>query len=88
MIFYPTIELQQGRCATLNKGNFDDPMIWHVDPVQTVRDFAAAGVEWMHVTDFDGILGEAMNNEILEEIIRVVGIPCADQRRVSLPRAG
>lgn len=75
MIIYPTIELQGGRCVSLKRGRLNEPMIWHVDPVDTARSFAAAGAEWMHVTDFDGVIGGSENNELLEEIIRAAGIP-------------
>jgi len=75
MMIYPTIELQQGRCVTLDKGRLDAPMIWHVDPVETARGFSAAGAQWMHLTDFDAVEGRDENAALTEEIIRAVGIP-------------
>lgn len=75
MMIYPTMELQDGRCVTLDKGRLDAPMIWHVDPVETARGFAAAGAEWMHLTDFDAVDGSDRNADLVEEIIRTVGIP-------------
>jgi len=74
MIIIPTIELQNGRCVSLNMGRLDEPVIWHVDPVETARGFAAAGAEWMQVTDFDAIAGDGDNAELIEEIIRSAGI--------------
>jgi len=75
MIIYPTIELQQGRCVSLKRGRLNEPAIWHVDPIEMPRSFKEAGAEWMHVTDFDGVVGGSANNELLEEIIRTAGIP-------------
>lgn len=75
MLIYPTIELQNGRCVTLDKGRLDAAMIWHVDPVETARGFAQAGAEWMHLTDFDAVEGRDDNAELIEEIIRAAGIP-------------
>lgn len=75
MIVYPMIELQHGRCVSLNRGRIEDPMIWHVDPVETARDYAAAGAEWMHLTDFDAIDGSDENGHLVESIIRGAGIP-------------
>lgn len=75
MMIYPTIELQQGRCVTLDKGRLDTPMIWHVDPIDTARGFAAAGAEWMHLTDFDAVDGRDVNATLTQEIIRAAGIP-------------
>ena len=30
MMIYPTMELQNGLCVTLDKGRLDEPMLWHV----------------------------------------------------------
>lgn len=75
MIIYPTMELQHGRCVTLNKGRLDEAMIWHVDPVETARGFAADGAAWMHLTDFDALEGSDENADLVQEIIRAAGIP-------------
>lgn len=75
MIVYPTIELQHGRCVSLNRGRIDEPMIWHVDPVDTARGFAEAGAEWMHLTDFNAVEGRDDNSDLVEQIIRSAGIP-------------
>lgn len=75
MLIYPTIELQNNRCVTLDKGRLEAPTIWHVDPVETARGFAASGAEWMHVTDFDALEGGSSQNDLLDEIIRAAGIP-------------
>jgi len=75
MIIYPTIELHNGKCVSLTRGRLEEPVIWHVDPVETARGFAAAGAQWMHVTDINALAGEGDNNDLSEEIIRSVGIP-------------
>ena len=75
MIIYPTLELYNGKCVSLTRGRLEEPVIWHVDPVDTARGFAAAGAEWMHVTDINALAGDGNNNDLLEEIIRSAGIP-------------
>ncbi|NVO55635.1 1-(5-phosphoribosyl)-5-[(5-phosphoribosylamino)methylideneamino] imidazole-4-carboxamide isomerase [Rhodobacteraceae bacterium B1Z28] len=75
MRIYPTMELQNGRCVTLDKGRLDEAMIWHVNPTETARSWAAAGAEWMHLTDFDAIEGRDTNTELVEEIIRTAEMP-------------
>lgn len=75
MILYPTIELQNGRCVSLFRGRLEEPQIWHVDPVKKAVEFAAAGSEWVHVTDFDAISGSDRNRDIVDEIIRKAGAP-------------
>jgi phosphoribosylformimino-5-aminoimidazole carboxamide ribotide isomerase len=75
MMIYPTLELLNGKCVSLTRGRLEEPVIWHVDPVETARGFAAAGAEWMHVTDINVLAGEGNNDALIEEIIRTVGIP-------------
>ena len=75
MIIYPTIELQGGRCVSLSRGRMEEPVIWHVDPVEKACEFAEAGASWMQVTDFDAIAGTGENSELIGRIIREAGIP-------------
>lgn len=73
MILYPTIELQKGRCVSLFRGRMEEPQIWHVDPVEKAISYAAAGAQWLHVTDFDAVDGSGDNGAIIDEIIRRAG---------------
>ena len=75
MIIYPTLELRNGKCVSLTRGRLDEPVIWHVDPVETAKSFAAAGASWMHLTDIDALAGDGDNSSLIEEIIRSAGIP-------------
>jgi len=75
MILYPTIELLDGRCVSLMRGRLSEPQIWHVDPVDRAMAFAAAGAEWIHVTDFDGIRGDDRNRDLIDRIIQRAGTP-------------
>ena len=75
MIVYPVIEIQNGRCVTLRRGRTEEPMTWHVDPVEKAREFASDGASWMHVTDLDAVAGDHKNEPLLTEILRHSGIP-------------
>jgi phosphoribosylformimino-5-aminoimidazole carboxamide ribotide isomerase len=75
MMIFPTMELQNGHCVTLDKGDLESPMLWHVDPVETARGFAAAGAEWMHLTDLNAVAGDYGQEELVSETIRSAGIP-------------
>jgi phosphoribosylformimino-5-aminoimidazole carboxamide ribotide isomerase len=75
MIIYPTLELLDGKCVSLTRGRLDEPVLWHVDPVETARGFADAGAQWMHLTDINGLRGDGDNNDLVEEIIRAARIP-------------
>lgn len=74
MMIYPTIELQNGRCVSLNRGRLEEPQIWHVDPVAKAKSFAEDGAEWLHLTDFDWVVGDNGSQEIVKEVIRQAGI--------------
>lgn len=69
MDLYPLIELLDGRCVSLFRGRLEEPQIWHVDPVQKANEFAKAGAEWIHITDFDALQGDDRNQETIREII-------------------
>ncbi|WP_299659902.1 1-(5-phosphoribosyl)-5-[(5-phosphoribosylamino)methylideneamino] imidazole-4-carboxamide isomerase [uncultured Ruegeria sp.] len=75
MRIYPTMELQNGRCVTLDKGRLDEAMVWHVNPIETARSWSVAGAEWMQLTDFDAIEGRDTNSDLVEEIIRTAEMP-------------
>ena len=75
MIIYPTLEILNGKCVSLTRGRLEEPLIWHVDPVETAKGFAAAGAEWMHVTDMNALGGNGDNNDLIGEIIRAARIP-------------
>jgi phosphoribosylformimino-5-aminoimidazole carboxamide ribotide isomerase len=75
MILYPTIELKDGRCVSLPKGRIEEPLIWHVDPVEKAKEFAQVGAEWIHVTDFDAVGGVSRNRDLVKRIIHEAGLP-------------
>ena len=72
MIIYPVMGLRNGKCVTLHQGRLDEPSIYHVDPLQTAKSWAAAGAEWIQITDLDAVAGTGDNTELIEKIIRMV----------------
>jgi phosphoribosylformimino-5-aminoimidazole carboxamide ribotide isomerase len=50
----PAIDLIDGRCVRLRKGNFDEKEVVGEDPVEVARSFAASGFTRLHVVDLDG----------------------------------
>lgn len=75
MQIIPNMELLGGVPVSLIRGDIDQPSRYHVDPIETARAWAAAGAEWMNLTDFDLREGRDTNAELVEQIIREVGIP-------------
>lgn len=76
MIIYPTIELQDGKCAIFRRGRTEDPKVFDIEPRDAALRFANAGAEWLHVTDLDGVMeGGRHNADIITDIINNVDIP-------------
>lgn len=50
----PAVDLQDGVCVRLDQGNFSQAIAYSNNPLHQVKDFAAAGAEWVHVVDLDG----------------------------------
>src|SRR3954468_8176300 len=54
MIIIPSIDLREGRVVRLQQGDYNRQLNYAVDPIETARQFAAAGATWMHIVDLDG----------------------------------
>ena len=69
MNFYPAIDLKEGSCVRLKRGDFDTAVIYNDDPIAQARLFQKEGCEWLHVVDLDGaVLGSRKNLETIQEI--------------------
>lgn len=73
MIIYPDIELRQGRCVNLQRGEMDAPLIYDVDPVEAACAFKDQGAEWLHVVDLDAVFNDGDNAAIIQRIIEESG---------------
>lgn len=54
MIIYPAIDLMNGECVRLSKGDFNTSKVYSSSPVDTAKSFEDAGAKWLHVIDLDG----------------------------------
>ena len=69
MIFFPAIDIYQGKCVRLEKGDFEKKTIFNEDPVNQAKFFEDMGRNWIHVVDLDGAKnGSSSNFNIVEEI--------------------
>ena len=76
MIIFPAIDLKDGQCVRLLKGDMRQATIFNDDPAAQARAFEAQGFRWLHVVDLDGAFaGKAANAQAVEAIVRAVGIP-------------
>jgi phosphoribosylformimino-5-aminoimidazole carboxamide ribotide isomerase len=71
----PSIDLRGGRVVRLKQGDYGRQVNYDVDPLDTARSFAEAGVAWMHVVDLDGAKeGRPVQTELVSRIIRATGL--------------
>ncbi|WP_374313621.1 1-(5-phosphoribosyl)-5-[(5-phosphoribosylamino)methylideneamino]imidazole-4-carboxamide isomerase [Dongia sp.] len=76
MILFPAIDLKNGQCVRLIKGDMAQATVFNTDPADQARQFAAAGAQWLHLVDLDGAFaGEAVNAAAVEGILAAIDIP-------------
>jgi len=77
LILYPAIDLKEGACVRLRRGDMAAATVFNRDPAAQARRFAAAGAQWLHVVDLDGAFaGKSVNRSAVEAILAAVAIPC------------
>ena len=62
MLIFPAIDIQDGECVRLTKGDFATAERVAEDPLQTALSFQEAGAEWIHMVDLDGAKTAQMQN--------------------------
>ncbi len=70
MIFFPAIDLKDGECVRLLRGEMDTATVFSDDPAGQAAKFAAAGCRWLHVVDLNGAFtGKPVNAGAVKSII-------------------
>jgi len=73
MIIFPAIDIKDGKCVRLLKGDFNKITSYDKSPVDQADAFFKSGFKDIHIVDLDGaLLGESKNSEIIKEIIKKV----------------
>ncbi len=76
MILYPAIDLKDGQCVRLLRGEMAEATVFSDDPGGQARRFAEAGFEWIHVVDLNGAFaGRPVNGVAVKAIRDAVKIP-------------
>ena len=76
MILYPAIDLKDGQCVRLLRGDMQAATVFGSDPAAQARAFAAAGCGWLHLVDLNGAFaGKPVNEAAVEAILAAVTIP-------------
>ena len=75
MIFFPAIDLKDGKCVRLIKGNMNESTIFDINPMKRAQLFLEQGCSWIHIVDLNGAFeGRTINKKPIENIIANVDI--------------
>jgi phosphoribosylformimino-5-aminoimidazole carboxamide ribotide isomerase len=76
MILFPAIDLKDGQCVRLERGDMETATVFNADPAAQARAFAEAGFAWLHLVDLNGAFaGRPVNRDAVHAILGAVEIP-------------
>ncbi|MGL6128803.1 1-(5-phosphoribosyl)-5-[(5-phosphoribosylamino)methylideneamino]imidazole-4-carboxamide isomerase [Chryseobacterium artocarpi] len=69
MKIIPAIDIIEGKCVRLSKGDYSTKKIYNEDPVEVAKEFEDYGVQFLHLVDLDGAKSKhIVNQKVLENI--------------------
>ena len=69
MRIIPAIDIIDGKCVRLTKGDYSTKIIYNESPLEVAKEFEANGIQYLHVVDLDGAKSNnIVNHKILESI--------------------
>lgn len=69
MRIIPAIDIIEGKCVRLSKGDYDTKKIYNENPLEVAKEFEAHGMEYLHLVDLDGAKSKhIVNHKVLEKI--------------------
>jgi len=75
MTIIPAIDIINGKCVRLTKGDYAQQKIYNENPVEVAKQFADAGLKRVHVVDLDGAkTGKIINLAVLEGIAKATNL--------------
>lgn len=76
MIIYPAVDIREGKCVRLTKGEFNKETVYSDNPVEMALKWQKSGAQYLHVVDLDGArTGISQNIDVISEIAAKVGMP-------------
>ena len=76
LTLYPAIDLKDGQCVRLRRGEMDQATVYSADPAAQARAWQDAGFAWLHVVDLNGAFaGQPVNAAAVAAILAAVTIP-------------
>tara|TARA_B100000674_G_C37953392_1_gene968368 strand:+ start:1982 stop:2719 length:738 start_codon:yes stop_codon:yes gene_type:complete len=75
MIFFPAIDIKDGECVRLIKGDMKKSTVFDISPQNRAAAFVEKGCSWLHVVDLNGAFeGKPINRNPIKEILSNVNI--------------
>lgn len=69
MRIIPAIDIIEGKCVRLTKGDYNTKKVYNENPVEIAKQFEGAGIQYLHVVDLDGAkASHIVNYKVLEQI--------------------
>lgn len=69
MRIIPAIDIIDGNCVRLSKGDYNTKKIYNENPLEVAKEFEAHGIKYLHLVDLDGAKSKhIVNHKVLEQI--------------------
>jgi phosphoribosylformimino-5-aminoimidazole carboxamide ribotide isomerase len=69
MRIIPAIDIIEGKCVRLSKGDYSTKIIYNENPLEVAKEFEAHGIQYLHLVDLDGAkASHIVNHKVLESI--------------------
>lgn len=82
----PAIDLINGQCVRLTKGDYDQKKVYNDNPAEVAKDFEKLGFKRLHVVDLDGAKSKHIVNDAVLKAITTETNLTVDSEAVSKPR--
>jgi phosphoribosylformimino-5-aminoimidazole carboxamide ribotide isomerase len=71
MRIIPAIDILNGKCVRLSKGDYGTQKIYNENPLEVAKMFESHGIEYLHLVDLDGAKSShIVNHKVLETIAK------------------
>ena len=75
MRIIPAIDIIEGKCVRLSKGDYATKRIYNEKPLEVAKEFESHGIQYLHLVDLDGAKShQIVNHKILEQIAAKTGL--------------
>ena len=76
MILFPAIDLKDGVCVRLVRGEMSEATVFNLDPAEQAETFVRQGFQHLHVVDLNGaIAGQPVNSSAVDSILGAISVP-------------